>query len=366
MNTSQDQLLRIIELVIHAGVPINESFSSLDGEKLYELALRQDVCAFLYPTLKKYPEEIKLDQQTMDRWKSTSLFIITRQLSMMNGIKVIFDLFSSNDVPAISLKGLALKQVYPQPELRNMGDIDLLINEKDMQKSIELMSTLGYRPNSINLNDPEYMHIDMYRSGSFPVEIHRTLWHAKHMKKNENLDWFNHIWENKRVLTLEGIQFIALSLEDELINLVIHIARHLKHSDANLRQLCDITLFLNANWSKMDSTYIDETIKAMNLFTFYLNLITTCHVFLGLKIPISSGSLEKKKSKILMNYILNSEIYIQKTHNEKLWRTIIQQFFRQMKIILNSISFTKKFLKFLEPFRSRARFLRSIGLDLRY
>lgn len=386
MNTSQEQLLRILNLVIRGGVPTPESFSSINGEELYAFAVRQDVCAFLYPILNKYPEEIKLDEHIIHRWKSTFLFLFTRQLSMTKGIKDIFEIFRANDIPAISLKGLALKQVYPQPELRNMGDLDLLIDEKDMQKSIELMCTLGYQPNSINMNDPDYMHIDMYRQGSFPVELHRTLWHPNHMKDRDNRDWFNHIWENKRVLKVDGIQFTALSLEDELINMVIHIARHLKHSNANLRQLCDFTLFLNANRSNMDSKYIDQTITAMGLIIFYQNLITTCHLYFELKVPISNGGLEKNKSEALIKYILNSNLYKHTKGGREcstlpsphafarnitcpslaiVW-VIGQKFMRKVKIILISISFTKKLLKSLEPFRSRARFLRSIGLNLRY
>lgn len=381
MNTTQEQLLRLLTLAIHGGIPIRESFSSINGKELFNLATKQNVCSILYPVLKIHSEDIKLDEQIIRKWKTATLFIATRQLSMINGMKTIFDLFISNDIPAISLKGLVLKQLYPQPELRNMCDIDLLIDEKDMQKSIELLSTLGYHPNSMNLKDPKHMHIEMEKPSSFSVELHRTLWHTHFMRKKDNDIWFNHIWENKRRLEVEGIQFTALALEDELINLVIHLATHLIYSGANLRQLCDIVLFLNTYWEMLDLEYVNQTIKSMDLFIFFQYLLATCHLFLGLTIPTNSDILEKNISEILMNDIFNSEIYSQTTDQSEGWRTLScryafarnnqfliplalgievgLQFVKKRKNFLYSISYAKESFK---GFRTRARFLHNIGL----
>lgn len=387
MNTSQEQLLLLLTLAIHGEVPTYESFSSINGEELFHLALQQNVYSFLYPTLNKYREEIKLDELIIRRWRVAALYMATLQVSMINGIKTILGIFKSNDISVISLKGLALKKVYPQPELRNMGDLDLFIDEIDIKKSIELLITQGYHPNSKDLNNPKYMHIGMQKPGTFSVELHRTLWHPTIMKKRDNHSWFNHIWENKRQLEMEEIKFTALSLEDELINLVIHLARHLMHSDANLLQLCDIVLFIENHWDIMDREYIDQTIKSMDLFTFYHNLLVTCHLFLGLTLPINSSILERNKSEIFVNYIFNSKIHNRTTDESKSQRTLSdhyifahnnkfliplasvfevgRQFMRKMKIFLHSTPCTEKFIKFLNRFNSRARLLRRIGLYYR-
>lgn len=388
MNTTQEQLLRLLTLAIHGGVPSDESFSSINGEELFNLALQENVSSFLYPTLIKYHEEIKLDEQIMRRWKETTLIMATRQLHMFDGIRTIFDLFKANGIPAISLKGLVLKQLYPQPELRNMGDLDLFIDETDIQKSIELLSTHAYQPNSKDLNDPKYMHIGMRKPGAFSVEFHRTLWHPTKMKKRDNRLWCKHIWDNKRLLEIEGLQFTALSLEDEMINLVIHLARHLMDSGANLQQLCDIVLFINANWDIMDLEYIDQTLKSMDFFTFYQYLLSTCHLFLGLAISINPSYLNKNKSRILLNDILNSKMHSQITAESERWRPLSErytfvrnhqflihlslvldvgrQFVRKMQLILHRISFTEKSINFLKGFNTKARYLRSIGLHMRY
>lgn len=386
MNTSQEQLLRLLTLSIHGGVPAYESFSSINGKELFDLALQQNVSSFLYPTINKHRENIKLDEHIMQRWKESTLFIATRQISMINGIRIILDLFKSNGIPAISLKGLVLKQLYPQPELRNMGDIDLFIDEIYIQKSIELLSTLGYHPRSRDLNDPKYIHIVMQKPNSFSVELHRTLWRPTTSRKRINQIWINHILKNKRQQEIEGLQYTALSLEDELINLVIHLARHLMHSKANLQQLCDIVLFINAYWHMLDLEYIEQTLESMDYFTFYQYLLSACHLYFTLTIPMYTGSIDENKSEMLMNYIFISEI---QSKDQSEWRRPLsdhytfarnypflipfaivlevgRQLMRKMKIILHSIPFTEKCLKFLRRFKTKTRFLRSIGLYLRY
>lgn len=385
MNTLQEQLLRLLTLAIHDGVPAYESFSSIKGKELFDLALQQNVSSFLYPTLNKHREDIKLDEQIMRRWKETTLFMATRQMSMINGIRIIFDLFKSNDIPVISLKGLVLKQLYPQHELRNMGDLDLFVDEKNMQKSIELLSTHGYRPNPNNLNNTKYMHIDMNKPGSCSVELHRTLWHPTIMKKRNNQAWFDHIWENKRLVEIEGFEFTALPLEDELINLVIHLSRHIMRSNANLQQLCDIVLFVNAYWHMLNLEYIDHTIKSMDLFVFYQYLLSTCHLFFGLAIPICASNLDKNKSEILLNHIFNSIKFsavkneslrpLSKrstfAHNNQFFIPLAlileagRQFVRKTKIILHTIPLIEESFYFIKRFNTKARFFRSIGLYLR-
>ncbi|EGW38461.1 nucleotidyltransferase family protein [Desulfosporosinus sp. OT] len=379
MNTSQEQLLSLLTLAIHGGVPSYEIFSSIYGEELFDLALQHNVFSFLYPTLNKHCEEIKLDELIMRRWKEATLYMATRQVSMINKIRTIFELFESSGIPVISLKGLVLKGLYPQPELRNMGDIDLLIQENDMQRAIELLGKHGYRPNSKDLNNPKYMHIGMYISGSFPVELHRTLWHPSIMKTKDDHVWLNHMWQNKRLVIMEGLKFTALSLEDEFINLVVHLSRHIMGDGAQLRQLCDFVLFVKIYWNMMDIKYIEHTIEAMELYAFYQHLHTSCHFYLGLTVPTKSDMLKENKSDVLINLIYTSKIHHQTkeelstfvrynklldpfTSTEKK----MGRFLINMKTILKSIPYMKRTYKFFKCSKEKARYLRSVGLYIKY
>lgn len=320
----------------------------------------------------------------MQEWKNNTLIRVTRQLIMINRMKTIFDLFLSNGIPVISIKGIVLKQLYPKPELREMCDLDLFIDVKDMERSIELLKTLGYHPKSLHLKNPNYMHIEMIKPGSFTIELHRTLWPLHNLKKRDNQIWYNHIWENKRQVEVEGIHFIALPLEDELINMVIHMAKHIMNYGSDLRQFCDIVLFLKAYWNMLDLEYVDRTIKSMELLLFYQYLLTTCHTFLGLKIPVYESIIDIDKCELLMSDTLNYELMHQTNEENESWIKFSEHYFfarnnqflmplafvievgrqyvKKKKPLVDSISFSKRSIK---AFSKRARFLRSIGLLVR-
>ena len=44
----------------------------------------------------------------------------------------IADLFDSNNISYILLKGISLAAFYPVPEYRKLGDVDIYINDKEM------------------------------------------------------------------------------------------------------------------------------------------------------------------------------------------------------------------------------------------
>ncbi|SDI00574.1 nucleotidyltransferase domain-containing protein [Desulfosporosinus hippei] len=358
MTKTQAQLLSLLKLSINGDAPDNEIFSSLDGEELLMLALQQNVYAFLYSTLNQYRKELNLSEPIMSRWKDYTLHMAIRQLGMLSEIKTILALFESNEIPVISVKGLALKQLYPQPELRNMGDIDLLIREKDISRAIDMLKALDYHPNPKDLNNPRYMHIGMKKMGSFSVELHRTLWHPTIMKTKDDQLWLDHIWQHKRQATMEGWQFSALAPEDELINLIVHLARHVMESDAQLRQLGDIVLFLNRYEKVLDFTYIEQIINLFELSSFYQNLLLTCHDYLGLRLPADSPKVNENKSEVMLKLIFSSLNTLSNNPSESRL-----SFLSGILAIVKRIPWITRTVRFC---RVKAYYQRSIGLYIKY
>jgi|GEM_PF-2094869 len=381
MDRTQKQLLALLTTAIHDRAPDRELFSVVAGNDLLDLAIQQDVSSFLYPVITKYAEEIKLDPGVRQRWKTTTLFLAARQAGLTSEIKTVLDLLAANDITVLSLKGLVLKQLYPQPELRNMGDVDLLVQEKDMYRAIELLGTIGYTANPEHLKKiHRYKHIGMNKFGALTLELHRTLWHPFYMKKRDNHLWFRHIWENKRTLELEGIRLTALSLEDELIHMVVHLATHFISSGVMLRQLCDLVLFREAYQSILDQEYLTRVFQAMGLWSFFEHLLLTCQLYLGLTLPAGNQEAEKI-SQLLISDIFNYELNTETADDQECWKVLSRHYpFARKSHYLISLSFilevgvqfilNRKGLgqsiavakKSFAAFRTRLQFLQSIGL----
>ena len=73
--------------------------------------------------------------------------------------------FTEHGIAHMPVKGYYLRKLYPTPELRTFGDIDLLIHPEDRQKVHNLMLSLGYtvkqdwEPTYSYIKDAEYYEI---------------------------------------------------------------------------------------------------------------------------------------------------------------------------------------------------------------
>ena len=75
------------------------------------------------------------------------------------------------EIPFIPLKGSVLRQYYPEPWMRTSCDIDVLVHEEDLQRTVSYLSdNLGYRRESQNSHD-----ISMFTQGGAHIEVHYDL-----------------------------------------------------------------------------------------------------------------------------------------------------------------------------------------------
>ncbi|ADY55908.1 hypothetical protein Sgly_1610 [Syntrophobotulus glycolicus DSM 8271] len=381
MNTIQIKLLNLINSAVNGQKIKSDLFHNVNQSELLNLAMEQKVSAYLYTLVGKKFDVGLLDEKIKEEWKKSTVMIAVQQLSMFAQINNIIGLFKAKGTPAIALKGIVLKQLYPQPELRSMCDLDLLVKIEDIPKAIELMKSFGYQiPPGFDVNDPGHMHIEMYKLGYITVELHKTLWNPRYMKKRNNPFPLERIWDNVRVIEIGGIQLTALSLEDEYINMVIHLATHLIYSGCNLRQLCDFVLFFNTYYDNLDFHYIDSTITSIELFKFYQYLLLTCHLFFGLEISLNSN-LDDNLPEMLMNDIFTSmnkttdtESWLKLTGRYPFYRNnqlffpfvfmieIGRQWIKYRKNLLRSIYCAKESFK---KFNARAKLLKNIGLHVK-
>ena len=62
----------------------------------------------------------------------------------MLAISQIFDAFDRQGIDYLPLKGCAMKALYPKPELRVMGDADILIRLEQYDAIVPIMEALGF------------------------------------------------------------------------------------------------------------------------------------------------------------------------------------------------------------------------------
>ena len=128
-------------------------------------------------------------------------------------------------VPAVALKGpLFARRYYARPSARGTSDIDLLVTENDLERTIESLAPLGYAVydsgSEIARSRREHHHLHLARPGAPDLELH---FHAyRGFGVTLRTEALAH-----RSVPVEGFARLRVpSAEDELVYLAVHAASH--------------------------------------------------------------------------------------------------------------------------------------------
>ena len=142
------------------------------------------------------------------------------------------------EVSFIPLKGSVLRQYYPEPWMRTSCDIDVLVHEEDLQRTVSYLSdNLGYRRESQNSHD-----ISMFTQGGVHIEVHYDL--VEDGRANSAAEVLKRAWNV--VVKHDGCNY-QYEMPDEMFYFY-HIAHMAKHfvgtGGCGIRPFLDIW-FLN-------------------------------------------------------------------------------------------------------------------------
>ena len=178
--------------------------------------------------------------------------------------------FEKNQISYMILKGSRLKtNCYPNPELRNMSDIDILIKLEQYQTVKSIMKNLGY------IEDVESNHELIWRKDNkILVELHKRL------IPSYNKDYYAYFGDGWELATkkVQGKNFAyEMNENDEFIYLFTHLCKHYRDSGIGLKHLLDIWMYQIKN-KDLDWQYIKCEFKKLKIYDFYQNVQKTLRV----------------------------------------------------------------------------------------
>ena len=188
----------------------------------------------------------------------------------MYELLAIQEQFEKHQISHMVLKGSRLKtNCYPNPELRNMSDIDVLIKLEQYQTIRQVMKNLGYS------EGPESDHELIWRKGNnILVELH------KRIIPSYNKDYYAYFGDGWQLATqkTQGKDFAyEMSNNDEFIYLFTHLCKHYRDSGIGLKHLLDIWVYQIKN-KDLDWQYIENEFKKLKIYDFYQNVQKTLRV----------------------------------------------------------------------------------------
>jgi hypothetical protein len=201
-------------------------FGRVDWTRLLVLAEDHGVAGHLAASLRGLEEDLVPPEirQALADWQRARNFFTLR---LMAELFRVLERFNSEGIGALVVKGPVLAmQAYGDPAMRSYGDLDLLVRQQDIRRATELLSAAGFAP-AIPLTAIEAGKIPGQYFFSTPdsqliIELHndRTL---RYFPRRLPLEDF---FARQVRVRLDGQEAPALSVEDELVLICIHGAKH--------------------------------------------------------------------------------------------------------------------------------------------
>ena len=140
----------------------------------------------------------------------------------------VLDTLAADDIAALPFKGVTLAAMaHASPNLRPSRDIDVLVHEDDMARSVASLAKLGYRPRDVfsarimRASHASYGQDILFARGRLPVEPH---WAFAPGSYAVDLD-LEGLWRRMIALPIAGRTVRALSPEDTLLVACLHGAK---------------------------------------------------------------------------------------------------------------------------------------------
>lgn len=261
--------------------------SKLDWLSVYNLAMEQTVAGYVGAGLDRFVAFCRQESMAVEgnAFKSGAeesdvfIFVPEKVREAFNNIKFstgirnfkmnsflasLIKEMNHSGINPLLLKGQGVAQNYTYPEIRQAGDIDLLLHGDDYKKAVALLEP---KAGKLEKEAKENLHYGMH-FGDIEVELHGTV--------NSNFGkGFNSylavmkasMFEKKdfRYWRCEEVDIPLPSANFDAVFIFTHFLNHFYFGGLGLRQICDWAMYLHKNNSDIDKVQLLKDIKALGL-----------------------------------------------------------------------------------------------------
>lgn len=248
-------VIHLISSVINSTVP-PENTQNLDWQAVIDFAKKQCVLNIVAYACEKLVN--KPDPTTMKYLKEFRMQKIVVEAQQEIEFCDAMDVLEGMGVKHMPLKGYIIKNLYPSPDMRTMGDLDLLIDESRCDEVVHRFVADGF--SYCNEGD---LHTNVERGNAY-IEFHRSMVDKQHEKL---YSYFGTGFERAKLCDGYSYRY-ELSRDDMYIFLIAHIAKHYRYEGTGIRSVLDLYVYRKA-YPDLDMSYIYNETEKMGLDEFY-------------------------------------------------------------------------------------------------
>lgn len=241
---------------------------SVDYSRLFSVCREQNLIAVAFSIIKNSPDRDIVPKDIYSLFENGFYETIMRFDAQTKVTAQLDNALSENKIRHIFFKGTEIREYYPIPEVRAMGDIDVLIDEKNRDSAKQVLLNNGFEIK--NANGPV---LDYVKDGVL-IEVHTKIISGKVGNSNaENgfLDAINHAeFDGYRGKFNENYHFAYL---------ITHIAHHFWFYGAGIKLILDLAVMQKQ--FDIDFDYVLNFLGNIGLGDFGKLILTVCFKWFG-------------------------------------------------------------------------------------
>ena len=188
-------------------------------------------------------------------------------------------------IQPVLMKGAGLASLYPRPEMRQWGDIDLFVGKEQYHPACAVMRDTF--PGALKFDEEldHYKHYNLIADG-ISIEVHRVSMGVQHpvdVRRYDRMEQegMTHTCE----LVLDDLTVRVPEPTFNALFVFFHSWEHMLTKGANLRQLCDLTLLLNRMAQQIELPRLGRMLNSLHLMDVWQLYMYILVEHLGLPVP---------------------------------------------------------------------------------
>lgn len=258
-------LYELIQVVLGNKERLSRTPSEIEWQELYTESQKQAVAGVAYLALEKLNRNgQKPPLDILFEWIGLSEQIRNNNLLVDKRCKEITKLFADAGYKSCILKGQGNAQMYPVPESRTAGDIDIWV--KGERKDV-----VNFVRNSFPKAFEQYIHIDYPIFDDVPVEVHFTPGELIIPKYDKRLQG----WAAEYSKQLFGAEYnreadyLVPSIGFNTVYQMVHIVSHFFIEGIGLRHFLDYYyVLIKVKSERIEINDIQDTMRWLGLEKF--------------------------------------------------------------------------------------------------
>lgn len=295
------QLLALVRASLWRTPADTSAFTSgpVNWDTIGTLAMLQTVGPLVVEGATRLPSDLRPPKE----WLYKGLAMVERNrhthLLLDDCVAETFSLLNGAGIRPVLLKGQAYARAYPDPTLRQCGDIDIYVGPDSYRAAYEAAREYGWGTDGKFSSKAKHYGCSL---NGVKIELHRDAARLSSSRANKQFcQWGSgQLQSGHRFINIGGGEAALPTPMFDLVFVFAHMFHHFVSGGVGLRQVCDWTMLLHLHAAAIDRDELGRLLKDLRLLNAWRMFTPIAVDQLGLPLeecPFFSPEYRRKAAK---------------------------------------------------------------------